>query len=68
NKGNAAVIGKTNMIRTAQETVTDYTQGTLEETNGQLDVALTGTGFFEIQTTNGTRYTRDGSFMIHGEA
>lgn len=66
-KINEAVIGKTNMIKTAQETVTDFAQGALEETNGQLDVALTGKGFFEIQTTNGTVYTRNGSFMTDNE-
>jgi len=37
-------------------------QGALEETGNPLDLAIEGQGFFMIQTPQGTRYTRDGSF------
>jgi len=37
-------------------------QGTLEQTGNPLDLAIEGQGFFEIQTANGLRYTRDGGF------
>ncbi len=37
-------------------------QGALEETGNPLDLAIEGQGFFMVQTINGTRYTRDGSF------
>ena len=37
-------------------------QGALQPTGNPLDLAIEGEGFFQIQTTNGTRYTRDGSF------
>jgi len=37
-------------------------QGPLEPTGNPLDLAIEGRGFFAIQTQNGTRYTRDGSF------
>jgi len=37
-------------------------QGALEPTGNPLDLAIEGDGFFQIQTTNGVRYTRDGSF------
>jgi flagellar basal-body rod protein FlgF len=37
-------------------------QGPLQETGNPLDVAIEGRGFFAIQTSNGVRYTRDGSF------
>lgn len=40
----------------------DFGQGQLETTGNPLDLALEGTGFFAIQTVNGVRYTRDGSF------
>ncbi|GGA56110.1 flagellar basal-body rod protein FlgF [Edaphobacter acidisoli] len=40
----------------------DFGQGQLETTGNPLDMALQGSGFFAIQTTNGVRYTRDGSF------
>jgi flagellar basal-body rod protein FlgF len=37
-------------------------QGALEQTGNPLDLAIEGQGFFEIQTANGLRYTRDGGF------
>jgi flagellar basal-body rod protein FlgG len=45
------------------DTPTDQTQGALSTTGNDLDVALSGPGFFAIQAGDGTRaYTRDGSF------
>lgn len=41
----------------------DLGQGTLTATGNPLDVAIQGQGFFAIQTKNGIRYTRDGSFQ-----
>ncbi|MFD1696644.1 flagellar basal-body rod protein FlgG [Roseibium aestuarii] len=39
------------------------TQGTLEQTDKELDLAIRGEGFFQIQLPDGTTaYTRDGSF------
>lgn len=40
----------------------DQGQGTLTPTGNPLDLAIEGQGFFAIQTPNGVRYTRDGSF------
>src|SRR5271157_6669355 len=37
-------------------------QGALQQTGNPLDLAIEGQGFFQVQTGNGTRYTRDGSF------
>ncbi len=37
-------------------------QGALEQTGDPLDMAIEGQGFFMVQTPNGVRYTRDGSF------
>ena len=37
-------------------------QGSLQTTGNPLDMAIEGDGFFQIQTSNGLRYTRDGSF------
>ncbi|HEX3892795.1 MAG TPA: flagellar hook basal-body protein [Terracidiphilus sp.] len=37
-------------------------QGALQETGNSLDLALEGSGFFAVQTAQGVRYTRDGSF------
>jgi flagellar basal-body rod protein FlgF/flagellar basal-body rod protein FlgG len=40
----------------------DLGQGVLTATGNTLDLGLEGAGFFAIQTPNGIRYTRDGSF------
>jgi flagellar basal-body rod protein FlgF/flagellar basal-body rod protein FlgG len=37
-------------------------QGALQQTGNPLDLAIEGEGFFQVQTANGIRYTRDGSF------
>jgi flagellar basal-body rod protein FlgF len=37
-------------------------QGPIEPTGNPLDLAIEGQGFFQIQTQNGARFTRDGSF------
>ncbi len=37
-------------------------QGSLQTTGNPLDLAIEGEGFFKVQTSNGLRYTRDGSF------
>ena len=40
-------------------------QGSLEQTERPLDVAIEGEGYFEVQLPNGnSAYTRDGSFQI----
>jgi len=42
--------------------IVDFSQGVLQITDRPLDMALEGDGFFRIQTQDGERYTRDGSF------
>jgi flagellar basal-body rod protein FlgG len=45
-----------------------FTQGQLTNTGQQLDVAIQGDGFFEIQKPDGTlAYTRDGSFQLNAQ-
>lgn len=46
----------------ATETVMDTSQGALQETGNSLDVAIEGEGYFVLETPEGRRYTRDGSF------
>jgi flagellar basal-body rod protein FlgG len=43
-------------------TVRDFSQGPIRTTGNALDVAVTGAGFFAVQTARGERYTRQGSF------
>ena len=45
----------------------DFTQGSLQQTSGPLDVAISGKGFFQGQTSSGTEYTRDGRFMLDAQ-
>lgn len=46
---------------------TDFTQGALKSTNGTFDFAIEGDGFFLIETTEGLRLTRGGSFSASAE-
>jgi flagellar basal-body rod protein FlgG len=43
-------------------TVTDFSSGGLHKTGNPLDLAISGEGFFAIQTPQGMRYTRNGNF------
>lgn len=40
----------------------DFGQGVLSMTGGELDMAIEGQGFFQVQTPQGPRFTRDGRF------
>ena len=44
------------------------TQGTLSQTGNDLDLAISGEGFFKIQMPDGTfQYTRDGTFQMDNQ-
>ena len=45
----------------------DLAPGNMERTSNDLDLAVEGSGFFEIQTRNGTRFTRDGNFKLSAD-
>lgn len=43
----------------------NFSQGTLQQSSSDLDLAIKGQGFFQIQLPDGsTGYTRDGSFQL----
>jgi flagellar basal-body rod protein FlgG len=45
-----------------------FTQGDLSQTGGNLDIAIQGQGFFQVQMPDGTlAYTRDGSFKTNAQ-
>lgn len=51
-------------VRVAAST-RNFSQGNLQQTAGNLDVAIKGQGFFQIQLPDGTTaYTRDGAFQV----
>ena len=70
---NLVTIPKANVIGTMGNGVrtdrvyTNFTQGNIMKTGNDLDFALNGDGFFKIQSNNGERYTRDGSFKINNQ-
>ena len=43
---------------------TDHSQGLFNKTGNTFDVALDGEGFFEVETPQGLRYTRNGNFNL----
>ncbi|MCT8125025.1 flagellar basal-body rod protein FlgG [Alishewanella sp. BS5-314] len=46
-----------------------FTEGTFETTNNQLDVAIAGQGFFQIESPDGEiLYTRNGQFQLNAES
>lgn len=49
-------------------TTRSFTQGSLQQTGNNLDVAIKGNGFFQITLPDGTLgYTRDGSFQVDSQ-
>ena len=45
-----------------------HTQGNLQQTGNSLDIAVNGTGFFQILQADGTTaYSRDGSFQLNSQ-
>jgi flagellar basal-body rod protein FlgF len=50
-----------------RSTMTNFSAGSLETTGAELDVAVQGDGFFVVQTPQGERYTRAGSFTLNAQ-
>ena len=44
----------------------DLTKGSVKMSDNPLDLALSGPGYFQVQTPYGTRYTKAGNFQIDG--
>ena len=54
-----------NVAYVAVDTIyTDHSQGILHRTDNPLDLALEGDGYFEVNTPQGIRYTRNGNFRL----
>jgi hypothetical protein len=45
-------------------TTVDQSQGALQKTGNELDVAIEGSGYFTVQTADGPMYTRNGAFQV----
>ena len=62
-------IGKMSLGVKVSQVFTDFSQGSMKQTDNLLDVALQGEGFFKVGEVNDQgsmdiKYTRDGSFNI----
>lgn len=54
-------------VRMKDGVYTDSSQGALDATGRDLDVAIEGDGFFVVETPQGEAYTRNGSFTLSPE-
>ena len=48
--------------------IIDFSQGELFETGNKLDFAISGPGFFSVQTEQGILYTRQGNFTLNEDS
>lgn len=63
----APIVGKLGTGVEYNESYTVFTQGSLKQTESPFDMALEKEGFFSVETNNGERYTRNGSFTLGKE-
>jgi flagellar basal-body rod protein FlgG len=61
------VIGKMGTGVEVNEVYTRFIQGALKQTENDFDLSLDGNGFFSVQTSEGERYTRNGSFLLDSD-
>lgn len=62
-------VGSLNLGNNVDFIRTDFTTGSLQRTDGPLDLAISGDGFFSVNYVNADgsiseKYTRDGSFTL----
>ncbi|MFC4169513.1 flagellar basal-body rod protein FlgF [Teichococcus aestuarii] len=65
--GAGALGGRPVAFAQDRATWRDFSPGPLQTTGNPLDLALTGEGFFAVQTPDGERYTRAGRFALSPE-
>ncbi len=61
----APVVGQLGTGAELNEVYTVFTEGSLKQTGNAFDLAINGHGFFTVQTPEGVRYTRNGTFLIN---
>jgi flagellar basal-body rod protein FlgG len=59
-----APVGQLGTGARIADVVTDGSQGALRHTDNTFDLAISGDGYFAVQSAAGTRYTRDGAFTL----
>ena len=64
---NSALDQAINQYGIMGDTALNLSQGALQKTGNDLDVAIQGPGYFVVQTDNGEVYSRNGSFQVNGK-
>jgi flagellar basal-body rod protein FlgF len=62
NSATGATVGTQSTAVQVDRIVTDFSPAPARETGEPLDFAISGDGFFAVQTAKGVRYTRNGEF------
>ena len=60
-------IGRLGTGACMDEVYTDFTAGNIKKTDNSSDIALSGPGFFAVETADGERFTRCGEFKINSD-
>lgn len=63
---NATKTGEMSFVGLA-DSLTDHSDGQITATDNPLDVAISGEGYFAVETPSGIRYTRAGDFRMNDE-
>jgi flagellar basal-body rod protein FlgG len=67
NSATGATVGPQSTAVQVDRIVTDFSGKPARDTGEPLDFAITGDGFFAVQTAQGTRYTRNGQFSLDAQ-
>ena len=64
---NPVIVGRVSPGLFVDEIFTDWSQGSMQRTDGPLDLAIMGQGFFVVMAGDEELFTRDGAFTLaHG--
>jgi flagellar basal-body rod protein FlgF len=64
NSTNGGAVGRQSTAVQVDAIETDFTARPARDTGEPLDFAISGDGFFAVQTAQGVRYTRNGQFSL----
>ena len=63
-----AMLGNEHLVVPFANSAVNFSQGELRATNGNMDFAVEGPGFFSVQMPDGSKgYTRDGQFKLNAQ-
>lgn len=65
--GDTGMVGPVSTGIHIDEIITEFAQGSMEDTGRLSDVGLEGSGFFVVSTPDGERYTRNGAFAVNSD-